>query len=182
MRILKLVLIFLVLLTAGCTQFDSNEPSEFTQDESFPDQESWNAEMSFTKNGKRRAVLHAGYVAKYSKKEITVLKEGVKVDFYDDEGQLKSHLTSLEGKVFDKSKDMTATGDVIVVSRTGTHLYSEELFWNNEQERIVSKVPVMITTDEDTLYGDSFSSDPDLINYEITNTRGTSKKTISIEE
>ena len=182
MRILRLIMIYLLLVAAGCTQFDNNEPGEFTQDDSFPDQESWNAEMSFTKSGKRRAVLHAGYVAKFSKQELTVLKEGVKVDFYDDDGQLKSHMTSSEGKVFDKSKDMTATGRVIVISRTGTHLYSEELFWNNEEERIISKVPVKITTDEDTLYGDSFNSDPDLINYEITNTRGTSKKTISIEE
>ena len=84
--------------------------------------------------------------------------------------------------MFDNTRDMVATGNVIVISRNGTHLYTEELHWENTSERIVSNVPVMITTDEDTLYGDTFTSDPDLINYEITNTRGTSKNVISIEE
>jgi hypothetical protein len=95
---------------------------------------------------------------------------------------MKSYLTSQEGKVFDQSKDMVAIGGVVVIAKNGTHLYTEELYWKNKDERIVSNVPVMITTEKDTIYGDSFSSDPDLVNYEITNTRGTSKTTISIEE
>ena len=77
---------------------------------------------------------------------------------------------------------MVATGNVIVIAQNGTHLFTEELHWNNESERIRSDIPVKITTDSDTLYGDSFSSDPDLIEYEITNTRGTSSNTISIED
>lgn len=182
MKIIRLIVLVGLLTLMACTQFESGDNSQYVQEDSSPDQESWNAEMSFTKQGKRRAVLHAGYVAKYSKQEITLLKENVRVDFYDDEGELKSHLTSDQGKVFEKNKDMVATGDVVVISRTGTHLFTEELYWNNELERIISHVPVMITSENDTLYGDSFNSDPDLINYEITNTRGTTKSKISIEE
>jgi LPS export ABC transporter protein LptC len=138
--------------------------------------------MSFTKDGKRKAVLNAGYVAKYSKKKETVLKEDIRVDFFDEDGNLKSYLTANEGKVFDETKNMMAIGNVIVISQNGTHLYTEELHWDNESERIRSDIPVKITTSSDTLYGDSFSSDPDLIEYEITNTRGTSGSTISIED
>jgi hypothetical protein len=77
---------------------------------------------------------------------------------------------------------MVATGNVIVKSTNGTTLYTEELNWINNEGKIISNVPVKITTEGDTLYGDTFKSDPDLINYEITNARGTSDKTISIDD
>jgi len=181
MKYIFYLFIIIALIFTGCSDLEDTETTDGEAID-YPDSESWNAQMSFTKHGKRRAVLYAGYVAKFSKKQITLLKENVRVDFFDDDGNRKSYLTSEEGKVFDNTKDMVATGNVIVISRNGTHLYTEELHWENTSERIVSNVPVMITTDEDTLYGDTFTSDPDLINYEITNTRGTSKNVISIED
>ncbi len=174
-------LIIMIIAFNGCTSFDQDQ-TETDEEIDFPDQESWQTEMFFTREGKRRAVLKAGYVAKYSKKRYTLLKEGVQVDFYDSEGNAKSVLTSEEGKVFDDQEDMIATGNVVVVSKNGTVLNTEELIWKNNEERIISNVPVKITTETDTLYGDSFSSDPDLISYEITNARGTSDKTISVDE
>ena len=181
MKIMVLLLSFIFIITPGCSDLKDSETSEEDTVE-YPDSESWDAQMSFTKDGKRKAVLNAGYVAKYTKKKETVLKENIRVDFFDEEGNLKSYLTAKEGKVFDESKNMVATGNVIVIAQNGTHLFTEELHWNNESERIRSDIPVKITTDSDTLYGDSFSSDPDLIEYEITNTRGTSGNTISIED
>ena len=77
---------------------------------------------------------------------------------------------------------MVAIKNVIVISDNGNHLYCEELHWNNSDQKIISHVPVMITTDEDTLYGDSMISDPDLHNYEITNAHGSSQKKISLDE
>jgi LPS export ABC transporter protein LptC len=180
-KLLALILIaFLSGLHMQCTEFEEDENGTLEQE--LPDQESWNNNIYFTRDGKRRAVLTAGYIAKYNRKNITILKEGVKVDFYDDDGRIKSVLTSEEGKVYDDRQDMIATGQVVVRSNSGTTLYSEELHWKNMDEKIVSYVPVMITTDSDTLYGDTFRSDPDLVDYEITNTRGTSNKTISIDE
>jgi len=138
--------------------------------------------MYFNNNGIRRAVLNAGYIAKYSKRNYTLLKEGVRVEFFDDQGQQKSILTSKEGKYFDKTQNMLAIGDVVLISKTGSKLYSQELLWENKEEKVISEVPVQITTETDTLFGDTFKSDPDLINYEITNARGTSQQTISIDE
>ena len=167
----------------ACTDFENREDLEDSDFiEEYPDQESWNATMYFTKDGKRRAILEAGYIAKYSTKNITLLKEGLQVDFFDSEGNHKSKLTSEEGKVFDNKQDMVAIKNVIVISDNGNHLYCEELHWKNEEQKIVSNVPVMITTDKDTLYGDSMISDPDLHNYEITNAHGSSQQKISLDE
>jgi LPS export ABC transporter protein LptC len=176
-----LFLIGVVFIGLQCTEFDEAD-SQAPMKKDYPDQESWDAQMYFTKEGKRRAVLQAGYIAKYIDKKYTLMKEGVKVEFYDEEGNLKSVLTSDEGKVFDNRQDMVATGNVILKAKNGSQLYSQELLWDNKEEKIISQVPVKITTVSDTLYGDTFKSDPDLINYEITNARGTSQKTISIDD
>jgi hypothetical protein len=77
---------------------------------------------------------------------------------------------------------MYAYKNVIVRGENGTTLYTEELFWDNKAEKIVSKVPVKITTPTDTLYGDTFRSDPDLVEYEITNAHGISDKTIQVRD
>ena len=179
--IITFLLAFLVSTFTACTKFDETEEQEYDTTE-LPDQESWDNNIYFTRDGSRKAVLNAGYIAKHNKKRYTLLESGVRVDFYGEDGNLKSVLTSEEGKVYDERQDMIATGNVVVKSNNGTHLYSEELFWQNREGKIISKVPVMITTATDTLYGDSFRSDPDLVDYEITNTRGTSQKKISIDE
>ena len=176
-------MVLLIFGFIGCTEFDERNVTEREdKNEEFPDQESWNATMHFTKDGKKRAILEAGYIAKYSKKKITLLKEGMQVDFFDSDGNHKSKLNSEEGKVFDGRQDMVAIKNVIVISDNGNHLYCEELHWKNNEQKIISNVPVMITTDDDTLYGDSMTSDPDLHNYEITNAHGSSQKKISLDE
>lgn len=184
MKILIHILVGLVLFGFfACTEFDERDVTEKESEiEEFPDQESWNAIMHFTKDGKKRAILEAGYIAKYSKKKITLLKDGMQVDFFDSEGNHKSKLNSEEGKVFDGKQDMVAIKNVVVISDNGNHLYCEELHWKNNEQKIISNVPVMITTDDDTLYGDSMISDPDLHNYEITNAHGSSQKKISLDE
>jgi LPS export ABC transporter protein LptC len=164
-----------------CSRIDDQDESS-VQSSEYPDQESWNARMYFTRDGKRQAVLVAGYVAKYSAKKFTLLKEGVRVDFYDQDGNIKSVLTSREGKVLDETQNMVATGDVELVSNNGTHLYADELHWDNKLAKIRSEVAVKFTTQTDTLYGDTFLSDPGLTDYEITNPRGSSQKTINIDE
>lgn len=175
------VLFILFLLISSCTKLEDQDSSAASSNE-YPDQESWNAKMYFTREGKRQAVLTAGYIAKYSSQHYTLLREAVRVDFYDSEGKVKSVLTSREGKVMDETQDMIATGNVELVSNNGTHLYADELFWDNKPAQIRSRVPVKITTKTDTLFGDTFLSDPDLNDYEITNPHGSSQKTINIHE
>lgn len=147
-----------------------------------PDQESWESTIILTRDGKRMAEVWAGYLASYNKRNETMLKDSVHVDFYDREGRHKSVLTSREGMVDNKTKNLTAFGNVVVVSDSGIVLETEELMWDNQKQKIISEVPVKFTTLIDTLIGDSFISDPDLVNYEIKNARGYSKRTIRVEK
>ena len=174
-------LVIILIITIGCIN-DEKEPALPDSIEEYPDQESWDATILITKEANTIGYLKAGKIEKYSKKNITLLKEKIKIDFYNNEGQHTSVLTSEGGKVFDITQDMLAYGNVIVISDSGMTLYTDTLKWDNKKQKIISEVPITITTEEgDTLYGDSFVSDPNLRNREIINPRGKSIKTIKID-
>ena len=173
--------IVIVIFLFSCVTEDK-ETSLPNNAADYPDQESWDAIILITKEAHTVGHLKAGKIEKYSKKNITLLKEHIKIDFYNEEGQHTSVLTSEGGKVFDNNQDMLAYGNVVVVSDSGMTLYTDTLKWDNKKQKIISDVPIMITTDEgDTLYGDSFISDPNLRNREIVNPHGKSVKTIKID-
>ncbi|MBN1407282.1 MAG: LPS export ABC transporter periplasmic protein LptC [Calditrichaceae bacterium] len=173
--------LLLAMLIFGCVT-DDRESSVPNSAEDYPDQESWNATILITKEAHTVGHLKAGKIEKYSKKNITLLKENIKIDFYNNEGRHTSMLTSEGGKVFDNNQDMLAYGNVVVISDSGMTLYTDTLKWDNKKQKIISEVPIMITTEEgDTLYGDSFISDPNLRNREIINPHGKSVKSINID-
>ena len=174
--------LFLVMAVFSCTQKEDKKPVAQVSAE-YPDQESWNATIKITKEGKISGLVQAGYIKKFSNKQKTFLSDSVRIDFYNRQGQHNSVLYALGGEVNDRIQDMIAYGNVVVVSDSGITLYTDTLKWDNKRQKIISDIPIMITTGEgDTLYGDSFISDPDLSNYEIENPRGKSTKKVSIEK
>lgn len=170
---------------SGCTS-GREEPSQpaVAPDTTiaFPDQESWQSTLVISKEGRRVAKVWAGYIATYNKKNVTILTDSIHVDFYDRQGRHKSVLTAREGEVDNRTENLRAIGNVVVVSDSGVVLETAELLWDNRNQKIVSEVPVKFTTRTDTLIGDSFISDPDMVNYEIRNARGYSKRTIPLKK
>jgi LPS export ABC transporter protein LptC len=179
---LKFIIFLAVsLLLFSCVN-EEEESAPSNAAEVYPDQVSWDATILITKEAKTVGLLKAGKIEKFSKQNITLLEDSIKVDFYDENGKHTSVLTSRGGKVFDSNQNMLAFGNVVVKSDSGVTLYTDTLKWNNGTQKIVSEVPIMITTEEgDTLYGDSFISDPNLRNREIINPRGKSVKSINID-
>ncbi len=174
-----------MLLSVACTDYGAEEEQDKPKPEGapkeYPVQESWDSNITLTSKGKLVAQIAAGYIANYAKKNETHLEDSVQVDFYDSDGKHSSVLTAEKGVVDNNTKNLVATGNVIVVSDSGVVLRSRELKWDNRKEKIVSDVPVTITTDTDTLIGDNFISSPDLTNYEIRNARGHSKRGVPLD-
>jgi len=175
-----LSILIILVLSSSCSQ---EEKKPLTVDgKEYPDQESWDAVILITKDGSTVGHLKAGHIQKFTRKKTTYLDEKLLVDFYNEKGRHTSVLTSEGGKVHDVKQDLTAYGNVVVVSDSGLTLFTDTLKWNNKEQKIYSEIPVKFASEDgDTLYGDSFKSDPDLVNYEIENPRGKSKKSLSIE-
>jgi LPS export ABC transporter protein LptC len=180
--IFQLFLVFLIYFSLSCTSLEEQTAAGSLDPESIPDQESWKSTITITQDGKKFAEIWAGYIAFYNQQGKTFLKDSIHGDFFDRDGSHNSVLTADSGVVFNQTNNLVAYGEVVVVSDSGIVLETQELRWDNENQKIISDVPVRFTTEDDTLVGDSFISDPDLSNYEIRNARGYSRRTIPLEK
>ena len=162
--------IILAVLFSSCTK---QSVENMNSREGLPDQESWGVNIILTDQGIMRAKVESGHLEKYNEKEFILLNNNVKVDFFDANENHTSVLTSQEAEVDQKSNDMKAFGNVVVVSDSGITLYSETLSWKSMDEKLQTKEEIMITTlDNDTLYGIGFESDSDLKNWQIIEPSG----------
>jgi len=175
-KILSILVIF-VLLTA-CEKQGEEEIITDSEDELFPDQESWNSQIILTSAGNKVALVKAGHIVKFNNKNILIMDEGLEVDFFNDQNIHTSHLTADAGEVDERLNDLTATGNVVVVSDSGETLHTEILLWSNKLQKILSEVDVMITTDTDTLYGVGFESDAALRSWTIKKPKGKTTRLV----
>jgi len=163
-----LLIIFLsIVLIVVCSEeklkpkIDSSINSE-----ELPDQESKNAKITFTEEGKIKAILYADNI-KVSAERNEKLLENLKIDFFDEEEKRSSVLTSLFGKIDDATQDMYAIDSVVAVSDSGITLMTDELIWKNSNKKIVTDKFVRIISDDEIIEGYGFESDQDLKNYTI---------------
>ncbi len=139
---------------------------------SLPSQESWNATITFTDSGIVKAIVKAGHIYSYDNSTVTYLESGVQVDFFDENGNHSSVLTSTKGKVDEGTNDLEAVGNVIVRSDSGVVVVTEKLFWDNNRQLIHSPEFVKITSHTEQLQGTGFESDNSLRNYRIFKVTG----------
>lgn len=155
-------------------------PSRLIRDEaagtSVPSQESWSSTVVFSDSGKVRAILRAEHISVYSDRLMTHMDGAVSVDFYNVAGEHTSVMTSQEAWVNDRTKNLEASGNVVVTSDDGSILVSEQLYWDNATRKIHTDRFVKITTPNEMIQGHGFESDQSLRNYKIFRVTGESKK------
>lgn len=165
------VILFLIslLLAASCSNQKvkpSVDPSLSVEE--LPAQESWDATVFFSDSGRTTAILKAGHLRMFSDRKETLLDEGVKVDFYDEDEIKTSTLTSEKGRVDDATRDLYAI-DSVVVENDSVTIRTDELKWRNSDKKIVSDKFVTIISPKEKIQGYGFESDQHLQNYVIYN-------------
>jgi LPS export ABC transporter protein LptC len=131
-----------------------------------PAQESWNSIITFSDSGKVKAIMEAGHLRVFEESKETLLDENIKIDFYDEYEIKTTTLTSLRGRVDDRTNNLWAIDSVIAASDSVT-LITDELMWRNEDKKIVSDKFVRIITPKEKIEGYGFESDQSLRNYVI---------------
>ena len=161
-----LVALALLLAAAGCGIQRSTVASRDTGE--LPDQEVSDFALTETDQGTPQWKLYARYAATYNARNLIVARS-IRVDFFDEKGVESSELTSREGEIKLQSRDMTARGNVILQTREGTRMSTEEIHFLNREQRIVSPIEQMVRVERagDVLTGYGFESDPDLKHFEF---------------
>jgi len=120
-----------------------------------------------TEGGRLRWVLRADSAQHFGERDETLLT-GVHVDFYNATGDtLRSWLTAEEGQVDRETRNLVAQGSVLIETREGQTLETEQLRWDNERGKVVSNHYVRLTDGDTVIEGVGIESDPGLKAYTI---------------
>jgi LPS export ABC transporter protein LptC len=160
------ILITLVLLFSCSEKKLKPKIEQSINSDELPDQESTNSTITFTEEGKLKAILYADNIKVLGDKNEKLL-ENVKIEFFDEMEKNTSELTSKRGKINDITQDMYAIENVVAVNDSGVTLKTEELIWKNKTKKIVSDKFVRIESSKETIEGYGFESDQNLHNYTI---------------
>ena len=156
----------LVTSFSGCGGKDEQPTSEATGKET-PAQELWGSTVILSVRGHNRAKVWAGHILKFEESRLIKMDEGIRVDFYDEHGDHISVLTAENGEVDETTQDLTAVGNVVVVSDKDSRLESERLQWHHGTQKIVSDTLVTIRSGDEEVTGVGFESDADLEHWSI---------------
>ena len=138
-----------------------------------PDAESWEATITLTNEGAKRAIIRSGHLEKYNERHYILLDQNVDADFFNSEEVYTTNLKSEMAEVDEEEDFLIAIGNVVVVSDSGVTLFTDTLAWDNVKENVFTDDPVKFITDsQDTLYGIGFESDVELNNWKILKPTG----------
>jgi LPS export ABC transporter protein LptC len=100
------------------------------------------------------------------------MKNGLKVEFYDDSLKVLSTLTSKYGKMFEDTGNVLVRDSVVVTNAKNEQLNTEELVWNEKLQKFYTEKFVKISTSTQVIYGDGLESNQTFTQYKITNVKG----------
>lgn len=100
------------------------------------------------------------------------MKNGLRVEFYDDSLRPMTVLTAKYGKLFEDTGNVLVRDSVVVVNNKKEQLQTEELVWNEKIQKFYTEKFVKITTPMQVIYGDGLESNQHFTEYKITNVKG----------
>jgi LPS export ABC transporter protein LptC len=162
------IIIVFVLLT-GIISCTSDEEKQMVLNDrvNLPLETGKNIYITYTDSGLTKAKVFAPLLERYSndERQETVMQKGITAYFYN---------TGSANQVerYDRDKKMIARNDVVLVSRKGDTLNTEELIWDEVKQKIYSDKFVRITTKNEIIMGDGFESNTEFTQYKIFSIRG----------
>jgi len=161
----KKLIIFPILIMCFAACSDLEDYSNQAESQKFPNSVLENANITLTTKGFKEAVIYADTLFVFDKEDSTAAVN-VKIDFYDENGEYRSTLTSESGLVRQKREMFSVWGNVIVQNDT-TRLETNSLGWNPETRLITTEDFVKVTRGADIITGYGMEADSRLENIRI---------------
>jgi LPS export ABC transporter protein LptC len=148
------VMIFMAGIFFSCEN-DLQKIKKINSNLDSPNETSENLHIIYTDSGYAQIELFAGIAEKYTvPKKVTKFKDGLKVNFFNDHGEITSVLTSLYGEVDDETGNITVRDSVELLNvLEKKKLESEVLYLNKDNDSIYTDKPMIITYPDMILYG-----------------------------
>lgn len=152
-RIPALLYIAGILFFACENDLDSIQ--KVTYNPNAPSEVSRNLNVLYNDSGYAKIKIFATLAETYrSPKYITKLKDGLKVEFYSEDGKITSQLTALYGEINYETGMVTVRDSVGLLNiEKKQRLETEELFWNQKDSTIYTDKNVIIKSDDNSIKG-----------------------------
>ena len=176
MQRIKLIATLLILVSLFSCEADFEKIKALSNKEDLPDVIVENLNANYSINGRTQVNLITPKAYKYTsaKEPETIFPEGLNLKFYDKSNKIHSSLVADYGIYYDKKGFAKAKGNVILTNVNGSILKTEELFIDEKEEKIYSKVPVNIKDKDgfEITGKDGFESNLDFTVYSFTDVSG----------
>ncbi len=151
---------------AGCSQQRAAGPAASSGE--LPDQEVSDFAVAETNEGRVEWKLYARDAAIYNARNLIIAHQ-VRIDFFDEQGKKSSELVARQGEVNQRTRNMTARGNVVLQTTEGTRMSSQELQFLNREQKVVVPDHELVRVERagDVLTGYGFESDPELTHFEF---------------
>ncbi len=143
-------------------------------DEKAPNEVIKNFHLLFNEYGTMRLGIYADIAETYvSDQRITQLKDSLKIDFFNAEGQIESCLYAKYGEFNFTTGEMYVKDSVHFHNLAeDRHMYTTILFWNQKDSLIYTNEKVRLVSQKGIGYGDSFKARQDFSSYQVTHPTG----------
>lgn len=170
------IFIFILFILSACNidYAKENVNSMLQADTLLYTQQGQNVTIKYTDSGFLKAVIFAKKLVGYKNdgNEIIKMPEGIKADFYNQDGVKESYLTAEEGISYQTKKITEVSKNVVVVNKKGEKLNTEKLIWDQNEQKIYTNSFVKITTQNEIITGDGLKGKQDFSEWTILKPRG----------
>jgi LPS export ABC transporter protein LptC len=170
------ILLFLLPLLAGCEN-DIERINMITDETESPTIQGRNIQVIYSDSAKVQVQVLAPAYKQYPNAERPYMEfaEGLEVFFYNDSAKIESEIRADYTIYYMEEQLWHATGNVVAQKfDNGDALYTDELFWDEDQELIYSDSYTRVISEDNTLYGkNGFRSNQDLSNWQLIGSSGT---------
>lgn len=164
-----------VLLLSSCKN-DIDEARLITSRTNVNIEKGKGVEIRYSDFGKTRIRVESETATRYNTaKPYLEFSDGMKMTFYDANGEIENTLTARYATVVENSNEMTARDSVVVINRKGERLDTDELIWDEEKKIIYSNSFVKISTADEIIYGNGMMANQNFTDYTIKKISGTIK-------
>jgi len=143
------------------------------------DQVMFGAHFNLTDAGLSRAELLADTAYFFDDNTRIELRK-VETTFYTTSGARDAYLTSKRGTYNNRTSQMIARGNVVVITEEGRRLTTPELKYDQQTNEIASDSAFVLTEPGRRLEGIGFRSDPNMQNIQILKTKSGSTGVVTL--
>ncbi len=142
-----------------------------------PDQSGFNIEITYTDSGKIQGKIYAPEVNKYDRGEDPYVEfsKGMRVVFYDSLERPASYIRA-NYAIYYQKKQLWEARNQVVAENLVNHdkLETEQMFWDQKEEKIYSEKFTRLTNSDGISYGEGgFESRQDMSKWRLKGSSGT---------